>query len=44
MIRPFKEGMLSQACPMSDILSDVASQLGELKMLKEQADFDMAPS
>ena len=44
MIRPFKEGMLSQACPMSDILGDVASQLNELKMLKEQADFDMAPS
>ena len=44
MIRPFKDGMLTQACPMSEIMSDVASQLEELKMLKEQADFTMAPS
>ena len=29
---------------MTDILSDVASQLAELKTLKEQIDIDMAPS
>jgi len=44
MIRPFKNGMLSQACPMSDILDDLTSQLSELKHLKEEADFPMAPS
>jgi len=44
MIRPFENGMLNQACPMSDILGELSSQLEELKMYKEQADFTMAPS
>lgn len=44
MIRPFSNGMLSQACPMSDVLSELSSQLEELKTYKEQADFTMAPS
>lgn len=44
MMRPFKDGMLSQACPMSDILGELSSQLEELKTYKEQADFTMAPS
>jgi adenylate cyclase len=44
MVRPFKDGMLEQACPMADILGEVASQLDELKVLRRQADFDMAPS
>ncbi|KXT14282.1 hypothetical protein AC579_1269 [Pseudocercospora musae] len=48
MIRPFQNGMLSQACPMSDILTELTSQLDELKSLKAQQDeefgFDMAPS
>lgn len=44
MVRPFKNGMLEQACPMHDILTDVASQLSELKELRRQADFEMAPS
>ena len=44
MIRPFKHGMLDQACPMTDILSDLTSKLDELATLKEQADFTMAPS
>lgn len=44
MVRPFKEGMLEQACPMADILGEVASQLDELKVLRRQADFEMAPS
>lgn len=44
MIRPFADGMLTQACSMSDILDEVSSQLAELKTFKEQADFDIAPS
>lgn len=43
-MRPFKDGMLSKACPMSEILSDLALQLEELKTFKEQADFDIAPA
>lgn len=44
MVRPFKDGMLEQACPMADILGEVASQLDELKVLRRQADFEMAPA
>lgn len=44
MIHPFKDGMLTQACPMSDILGELSTQLDELKTYKEQADFTMAPS
>lgn len=48
MIYPFKDGMLEQACPMADVLSEVASQLDELKVLRKQAEEEyggeMAPS
>ncbi|KAF2173730.1 hypothetical protein M409DRAFT_16004 [Zasmidium cellare ATCC 36951] len=45
MIRPFKNGMLSQACPMSEILGDLTSQLEELRSLKEQVgEMDLMPS
>ncbi|KAK5135699.1 hypothetical protein LTR08_004685 [Meristemomyces frigidus] len=45
MMRPFKDGMLNQACPMSDIFGQLASQLEELKSYKEQEeDFDSAPA
>jgi len=48
MVRPFKDGMLEQACPMADILGDVASQLNELKVIRRQAEeadgFEMAPA
>lgn len=44
MIRPFSNGMLDQACPMAEILSELSSQMDELKWFKEQADFTMAPS
>ena len=48
MIRPFKDGMMTQACPMSDILGELSSQLNELQSLRkeasEQAEFTMAPS
>ncbi|KAK0263922.1 hypothetical protein B0A54_02574 [Friedmanniomyces endolithicus] len=36
MIRPFKDGMLTQACPMHDVLTELTSQLDELKKYKEQ--------
>ncbi|KAK5712018.1 hypothetical protein LTR15_012086 [Elasticomyces elasticus] len=36
MVRPFKDGMLNQACPMNDVLSEISSQLEELKRYKEQ--------
>ncbi|KAI5364198.1 Putative ras-associating (RA) domain, adenylyl cyclase class-3/4/guanylyl cyclase [Septoria linicola] len=43
MIRPFKHGVLSQACPMSEILSELAGQLDELKAFKAaQGDLEMA--
>jgi adenylate cyclase len=35
MIRPFKDGMLAQACPMSDIFSELTSQLDQLKVLQQ---------
>jgi len=38
MIRPFKNGMLEQACPMDDVLTELTSQLDELKRYKEQDD------
>jgi len=44
MVNPFKQGMLQQACPMTDILSAINDQISELKMLKESATFDMAPA
>lgn len=44
MIRPFADGMLSQACPMSDILGELQAQLDELKTFKAEADFAMAPA
>jgi adenylate cyclase len=45
MVRPFKDGMLTQACAMEDVLSTLAEQLNELKLLKESVgDFEMAPS
>ncbi|KAI9654020.1 MAG: cysteinyl-tRNA synthetase [Alyxoria varia] len=44
LVRPFHQGMLTQACPMTDILGGLSNQLAELKTLKEQIDIDMAPS
>lgn len=48
MIRPFKDGMMAQACPMANILGELSSQLNELKSLRqeasEQSGFTMAPS
>lgn len=34
MIRPFENGLLNQACPMSEILAELAAQLEELKVMK----------
>ena len=36
MVRPFKHGMLETACPMSDILGEVASSLAELRRYRQQ--------
>lgn len=44
MIRPFRKGMLEQACPMADIFQGLQDQMSELKMLKESIDMEMAPS
>lgn len=44
LVKPFKQGMLAQACPMADIFAGLQESLEELKALKEAADFDMAPS
>ena len=45
MLRPFKDGMLTQACPIAEIMSDLALQLQELKSYKDQAaDFESAPA
>jgi len=44
MVRPFKDGMLSQACAMGEIFADLTSQLAELKAFKENNDIDIAPS
>ncbi|EME42487.1 adenylate cyclase-like protein [Dothistroma septosporum NZE10] len=47
MVKPFKNGILDQACPMLDILGDLGAQLEELKSLRSQAEeqgFEMAPS
>lgn len=43
MVRPFGKDMLATACPMADILGDLAAQMQELKTLKAQVDF-MAPA
>lgn len=43
MIRPFKNGVLNQACPMSEILAELAAQLAELKVMKAaQGDVEFA--
>ena len=44
MIKPFRDGMLNQACPMSDVFGALNEQLAELKILKESAGFEMASS
>jgi adenylate cyclase len=38
MVRPFGQApLLQQACPMSDIISDLQLQLAELQQFKEEA-------
>lgn len=34
MVRPFKDGMLQQAGPMSDVLTELTGHLDELKRYK----------
>lgn len=35
LVRPFRDGMISQACPMSDIFAELTAQLQELQILKQ---------
>ncbi|KAF2426187.1 hypothetical protein EJ08DRAFT_593925 [Tothia fuscella] len=45
LVRPFSNGgLLDQACGMAEIFGELTNQLDELKMLKENAAFDMAPA
>ncbi len=44
LMRPFSNGMLEQACPMTDLFSELSEQLAEIRAWKEQEDMDMAPS
>ncbi|KAF2862295.1 PP2C-domain-containing protein [Piedraia hortae CBS 480.64] len=44
MVRPFRDGMLDQAGPMADILTELASQLAELKAIRADMDFPVAPA
>ncbi|KAF2402630.1 hypothetical protein EJ06DRAFT_348549 [Trichodelitschia bisporula] len=37
LVNPFREGMLSQACPMEDVFAVLTGQLGELAALRESA-------
>jgi adenylate cyclase len=34
MMRPFKNGMLNQACPMAEIFAELATQLNDLQAMK----------
>lgn len=36
MVRPFKQNLLNDACPISDIMSELQSQLQELAAFKMQ--------
>jgi len=44
MMRPFKNGLLNQAGPMSDILEEVQMSLAQLKEYQDRDAFTMAPS
>lgn len=35
MVRPFKDGMLDQACPMGDILDEVQARLAQVQALRQ---------
>jgi adenylate cyclase len=41
MMRPFKNGMLNQACPMAEIFAELAAQLNDLQALKAQTNNNM---
>ncbi|KAB8345871.1 hypothetical protein FH972_022926 [Carpinus fangiana] len=42
LVYPFKDGILSNACPIGDIFKALAEQLSELNTLKASIDIDMA--
>ncbi|KAI9725159.1 MAG: cysteinyl-tRNA synthetase [Chrysothrix sp. TS-e1954] len=44
LMRPFNQGILQQACPMTDIFAELKAQMEELQTLKQQVEIDIAPS
>ncbi|KAF1809004.1 adenylate cyclase protein [Eremomyces bilateralis CBS 781.70] len=44
MVRPFQGGLLGQACPMDEILTDLTSQLGDLQRMKAEVQTPSTPS
>jgi len=45
MVKPFGSGpMLQQACPMADILSELAGRLQELEQFKQEASTGLVPA
>jgi len=44
LVHPFKDGMLQNACPMSDVFSEITAQLQELQAYKAEAEIFMAPT
>jgi len=37
MVRPFRPGLLHDACPMEEVLGSLSKQLEELRVLKSNA-------
>lgn len=44
LVRPFRQGMLQQACSMSEIFRDLTDSLAELQTYREANEIDLAPS
>jgi len=44
LVRPFRNGIFTQAAPMADIFAELHAQLQELEILRTSADFTMADS
>lgn len=44
LYRPFRNGLLESACPLSDIFAELTNDLSELQRYRQQAEIDMEPS
>lgn len=44
LVRPFANGVLEQACPITDILRELADSLQELQDWKDRSGVDLAPA